>query len=188
MPPRRSCFPNVAEEYSRIPSCFNATTAFLLLVESVILAIAALGFNATTAFLLQSVLQSPRPGWACFNATTAFLLRRHCRFRRGAGITFQCHHGVPASLRSFRRIISTRISFNATTAFLLPGGIVPDDGDRLRFQCHHGVPASQSEAPLFRHPLPFQCHHGVPASRRRMGGFGALGEICFNATTAFLLL
>ena len=78
---------------------------------------------------------------------------------------FQCHHGVPASTKTYsvpprafsvsmppRRscfpvVISPRSPwagcFNATTAFLLLGRLIGVSVLLVQFQCHHGVPASR---------------------------------------------
>ncbi len=145
-----------------------------------------INFNATTAFLLPTVRVmktpqageismpprrscfaggpgTPRPDLRHFNATTAFLLPGWWPSLSQRISSFQCHHGVPASL------------LKAVAASLL-----------RQFQCHHGVPAS-SRTPSFP-PLP----HAVSMPPRRScfsPGSTDGGTKCprFNATTAFLL-
>ncbi len=189
MPPRRSCFPEFpSRPGGRIPG-FNATTAFLLHVESL------------PPEKARSQVSMP-PRRSCFRRPLGGTQALACAFQCHHGVPasksaccvappqsrFQCHHGVPASGRSTSRI------------FL--GG---------QFRCHHGVPASPSSPrPPFSSPPvsmpprrscfarsvsgwdsgspvsmpprrscfpagwlqdpgregPFQCHHGVPASGR----------------------
>ena len=121
MPPRRSCFrmppfplfsqnafqchhgvPASRGRRGLLPCCrsFNATTAFLLPLLSLITRPGARSFNATTAFLLPNISTSIGEIRWRFNATTAFLLR----------------------VRDFSRL-SPVVGFNATTAFLLPSGV-----------------------------------------------------------------
>ena len=98
-------------------------------------------FNATTAFLLRGRAKQQKGGEKSFNATTAFLLLIRIVVGSLAMVSFQCHHGVPASspVRGIRCRMSPvsmpprrscfgavgavgapgRFCFNATTAFLL---------------------------------------------------------------------
>ena len=141
MPPRRSCFdPGWSPRASRRPR-FNATTAFLLPQYPNIPKETPIGFNATTAFLLRGGRRRAERSPPRFNATTAFLLPTNAETDLIRKRTFQCHHGVPASLC----------------------GPAPRAGS-VRFQCHHGVPASGTAKPHGRAQSGFQCHHGVPAS------------------------
>ena len=55
----------------------------------------------------------------CFNATTAFLLPWPASATSRACRSFQCHHGVPASVDPGRFWGVVGRGFNATTAFLL---------------------------------------------------------------------
>ena len=82
-------------------------------------------------------------------------------------VKFQCHHGVPASRRTWLTKVSTSSGFNATTAFLLLLANPRSFRAPARFQCHHGVPASGRGGVLPVGVVKFQCHHGVPASSNR---------------------
>ena len=120
MPPRRSCFVRRLAYAGQVEYSFNATTAFLLLSPP-----------RSPPAAAAPVSMPPRR--SCFLAVLVLLAL--------LALSFQCHHGVPASLGE--RIISSRPSrFNATTAFLLQNSA----SDMLHllemFQCHHGVPAS----------------------------------------------
>ena len=121
---------------------FNATTAFLLPPARPDKSCRTKNrFNATTAFLLPGESEGPTGARFRFNATTAFLLLKGGKYFPCPCSAFQCHHGVPASIKESRTAI-VPTCFNATTAFLLPGMALLALLLAIVFQCHHGVPAS----------------------------------------------
>ena len=113
--------------------------------------------------------------------------RRSCFHLLGFHLLFQCHHGVPASLRRCKMAKRFYGCFNATTAFLLrhlPALAIPardrfnattafllrDEGEDDQSSQQSSFNATtafllRDQAAGGNHERKrFQCHHGVPAS------------------------
>ena len=148
MPPRRSCFHLNKRHTTHKISGFNATTAFLLPRPPFPVlwvvprfqchhGVPASGRTTTSSWRTSTVSMPPRrscfPGTACceihprarFNATTAFLLRI-CRVPEiSSVISFQCHHGVPASLLYHRVVDFCQVRDGTSQGFPVFHGCGP---------------------------------------------------------------